>query len=54
MFLKSKVKSCFKLRPDISYNVPLIKYFELLLESVLDQRIYVTSESLNYDSYFIF
>lgn len=52
MFLMSKVKSCFKLRPDISYNVPLIKYFVLLLENVLDQRIYVTSESLNYDSYF--
>lgn len=32
--------------------IPLIKYFELLLENVLDQRINVTSESLNYDSYF--
>lgn len=48
----SKVKSCFKLRPDISYNVPLIKYFELLLEKFLDQRINVTTESLEYDSYF--
>lgn len=52
VFLMSKVKSCFKLRPDISYNVPLIKYFELQLENILDQRINETSESHNDDSYF--